>query len=172
MKSTIKYLISAMLIVSANVAIAQQQGDASKAAQPIQTSDSGWQLICRPMQPERTKLMCAVVHETFAVKDRLRVLAVEIVKNQKITNMIFSTPIGVDIKSGVEVLTDGGNRQQAQFSNCQANTCLASVEVNSKFMDSLQKAKVISVTFADAQGGKVKVDLSSAGLALALAKAE
>ena len=171
-----KTLIAALaLSVVSVVAQAQTSAPAPAAAgnqQSIQTADTGWQTICRPSAKDRAKQDCSVVHETFTANDRLRIAAIELVKGDKGRVMVLSAPMGVSLKDGIEITVDGANNQQASFTGCQNNGCFASLDISDKTLDVIKKGKSLAVSFADAQGSKVKADIALVGFTAAVARAD
>lgn len=173
MKFPASTLLALCLMAASGSAMAQQPvSEGASRSQNIQTAESGWQVICRPQQPERTKLDCSVIFETYTTNDRVRVASVELIRGDKGRTLIIAVPPGVSLKEGIEWMVDGGNRQILNFASCQTNGCFATLDLDAKGLDLLRKAKSVSTGFSDLQGSRVKVDISLAGFALALAKAE
>ena len=171
-----KALIAALALSFVSVvAQAQTSAPAPAAAgnqQSIQTADTGWQTICRPSAKDRAKQDCSVFHETFTANDRLRIVSIEIAKGEKGRVLAVSVPTGVSLKDGVEITIDGANKQQASFTNCQNNGCIASLDLADKTLDAIKKGKSISIGFSDAAGSKIKTDTALIGFTAAVTRAE
>ncbi len=168
-----RLLLAGLLLAPINGALAQTTNTAGASrTQSIQTSETGWQVICRPQQADRSKLDCSVVYETFTTNDRMRVAAVEIIKGEKGRTIVVSVPVGVNLKDGIELMVDGGSRQVLSFASCQSNGCFATLDLDAKLVDAVRKGKNISVGFSDGQANKVKVDISLVGFNAAYLKSE
>ena len=166
-------LLSALLLASINAAVAQTaNNEGASRTQSIQTAETGWQVICRPQQADRAKLDCSMVYETFTTNDRMRVAAIEIVKGEKGRAIIVSVPVGVNLKDGIELMVDSGNRQVLSFASCQANGCFATMDLDAKLTEVIRKGKNLTAGFSDGQGSKVKVDISLVGFNAAFSKSE
>lgn len=173
MKFPVPILFAVCLAVPLGAGMAQQTNpEGASRSQNIQTAETGWQVICRPQQPERTKLDCSVVFETYTTNDRVRVASLELIRGDKGRTLIVSVPPGVSLKDGIEWMVDGGNRQVLNFASCQNNGCFATIDLDAKQLDVLRKGKMLSTGFSDLQGSKVKVDISLVGFNLAFAKSE
>jgi invasion protein IalB len=173
-----KTLIAALALSFVSV-VAQAQTTAPASApaaagsqQSIQTSDTGWQTICRPSAKDRAKQDCSVFHETYTANDRLRIVSIEIAKAEKGRVLAVSVPTGVSLKDGVEITIDGANKQAASFTNCQNNGCIASLDLTDKNLDAIKKGKSISVAFSDAAGNKIKTDTALIGFTAAVTRAD
>ncbi len=168
-----RFLLACLVLAPVNGAFAQAaNSDGTSRTQSIQTSETGWQVICRPQQADRAKLDCSVVYETFTTNDRMRVAAVEIIKGEKGRTIIISVPVGVNLKDGIELMVDGASRQTLGFASCQSNGCFATMDMDAKFVELMRKGKNISAGFSDGQGSKVKVDISLVGFNAAYLKSE
>jgi invasion protein IalB len=168
-----RLLLAGLLLAPINAAIAQTaNSDGASRTQSIQTAETGWQVICRPHQADRSKLDCSIVYETFTTNDRVRVTAVEIVKGEKGRTVIVSVPVGVNLKDGLELMIDGANRQALTYASCQSNGCFATFDMDAKLIDTIRKGKNLSVGFSDGQGSKVKVDISLVGFNAAFLKSD
>ena len=157
-------------------ALAQAPGaspsEGATKTQAIQTSDTGWQVICRPTSADRAKLNCTVVFETISTNERVRLAGVEIIKGEKGRVIIVSTPQGVSLKDGIELVLDGGAKTPVPYSSCQGNICFGVIDLKDDMIANFKKAKSVSISYADAQGNKVKIDTSLTGFTQALAKAD
>lgn len=168
-----KKTLIAALALSFTAVLAQAQAPAAdNKPQSIQTIETGWQTICRSNAKDRTKMDCSVVHETLTANDRLRIAAVEIGKGEKGRLMVLTLPMGVSLRDGAEVTTDGANKLQAAYSGCQNNGCVATIDLADKALDTIKKGKTLSVSFSDAGGNKIKADVPLIGFTAAIAKAE
>ena len=148
--------------------VAQQ---ASKT-QSIQMTETGWHVICRAAGQDRAKLGCSLLHETYSQQDRVRVLAVEIVKGDKGRSMIATVPQGVSLKDGIEFGVDGAKQAQLSYSHCVNNNCFAILDLTDAALAVLKKGKVLEMSFQDLQASKIKTDVPLSGFNVALSKAD
>jgi invasion protein IalB len=164
------------LVLAANVAsgpVGAQQAPTTNPAsttQNIKTVDSGWQVICRPNQPDRTKLICTALFETQTAAEHVRISAIEIGKTDKGYVAAVTTPLGMNLKSGIELQLDGSKFAQAAYSSCLNTGCVAEVPLTDAMYASLQKGKSLSLSFSDLQGSTLKSEAALTGLPAALAK--
>jgi hypothetical protein len=161
-------LIGLVSFLSANLDVGAQS--ASKT-QSIQMTETGWQVICRAMGQDRTKLGCSLLHETYSQQDRARVMAIEIVKGDKARSLIVTVPQGVSLKEGVDFAIDGAKQAQLSYSHCANNSCFAVLELTDAMVNTLKKGKLLEMTFQDLQSSRLKTDIPLTGFAVALAKA-
>jgi len=162
-------LLFSLAVSPSAMAQAQPAPAAPGAPVAVATNDTGWQVLCRPQDASRTKLACSVFQEIVVVRDRSRVLAVEIARPDKVLVLTALTPVSVSLKDGVS-LTASGDRVVAPFVNCQANGCVARFDIAPKTLDRLKTAKSIVFEFTDIQGSKVRSELSMTGFVLAMNK--
>lgn len=168
----IRFLAAAAIATTLSGAAFAQSNDGSSKTQNIQTANTGWQVICRPMGNDRAKLNCAVLTETFSANERLRIAAVELVKGDKGRVMIVSVPVGVNLKEAIEFGIDAAKPTALPYSHCVQNSCFATLDVPAATLDAMKKAKAISFAFTDMQGAKVKAEIQLDGFNAALAKSE
>ena len=166
--STFCLLLSGLVISTS--ALAQSAPNADTKTESIQTADTGWQVICRSLATDRQKLTCSLTHEVFSANDRSRLVALEISKSDKGRALLVSTPMGVNLTSGVEVSLDGASPLKGQFSSCQGNGCVSVIELSDANIASFKKSKISAVSFSDLRGAKIKIDVSLAGIVPAFAK--
>ena len=124
-------LLGVMIASGFGAAFAQQSsvGEGASKTQNIQTAETGWQVVCRADNLDRTKLGCSIVHETYSAQDRVRLTSVEIVKAEKNRTLIVSVPQGVSLKEGVEFTIDGAKQSVLAYSYCANNSCFATFEL-------------------------------------------
>ena len=146
--------------------------EGASKTQNIQTAETGWQVVCRFASQERTKLSCSMVYESYSASDRVRIASVEIAKAEKNRVMIVSAPIGVSLKDGMLVEIDNAKFGQLVYSHCQNNGCFASLDLTDAMVTNLKKAKVLSLSFFDLQGSKIKSDISLVGFGPAFDKSD
>ena len=99
------FLLVSLAVLAGNQDLVAQ--NASKT-QSIQMTETGWQVICRALGQDRTKLGCSLLHETYSQQDRARVMAIEIVKGDKARSLIVTVPQGVSLKEGIEFAIERG----------------------------------------------------------------
>ena len=173
-----KMLLSALtgLFVFLGIATASAQqsgtGEGASKTQNIQTAETGWQVVCRAANQERTKLGCSLIHETYSAQDRVRLTSVEIIKAEKNRTMIVSVPQGVSLKEGIEFGIDGAKQNVLPYSHCANNTCFATLELTDAAVNGLKKGKALGLSFLDLQGSKIKTDIPLSGFVQSLAKAD
>jgi invasion protein IalB len=146
--------------------------EGASKTQNIQTAETGWQVVCRFATQDRAKLTCSMVYETYSANDRVRIASVELAKAEKNRVMIVSAPIGVSLKEGILVELDNAKFGQLPYSHCQNNGCFASLDITDAMVTSLKKAKILSLTFLDLQGSKIKSDISLVGFGAAFDKSD
>jgi len=174
MKQNLTLFICAFFLAGLSTASAQQsaQGEGASKTQSIQTAETGWQVVCRAANQDRSKLGCAVIHETYSAQDRARLTSVEIVKNDKNRTMIVSVPQGVSLKDGIELGIDGTKQGVLSYSHCISNSCFATFELTDAVVNMLKKSKSLELTFLDLQASKIKTDIPMSGFVQALGKAD
>ena len=174
MKKIFQMLLGTFIVLGFNAASAQQPsiGESASKTQNIQTAETGWQVVCRAANQERTKLGCSIVHETYSAQDRVRLTSVEIVKADKNRTLIVSVPQGVSLKEGVEFGIDGAKQSMLAYSHCANNSCFATFELADSAINNLKKGKPMELSFQDLQGSKIKTDIPLVGFTQALAKAD
>jgi invasion protein IalB len=174
MSNVLKFLAVAAFVFGIEPAFAQTAAPAEGASktQNIQTAETGWQVVCRFATPDRAKLSCSMVFETYSANDRVRIASVEIVKAEKNRAMLVSAPIGVSLKEGILVELDAAKFGQLSYSHCQNNGCFATLDLTDAMVANLKKAKILSLTFLDLQGSKIKSDISLAGFSTAFDKSD
>jgi invasion protein IalB len=167
-----KLLIAALALTVLPIAAQAQAPAADSKNQSIQTAESGWQTICRPSAKDRAKQDCSVIYETFVANDRLRIAAVEFARGEKSRVLNVSVPMGVALKEGIEITIDGANKMQSAYTSCLNNGCIVSMDLADKTLDIIKKGKILSVSFSDANGNKVKADMSLVGFTAAINRAD
>lgn len=168
----IRLLAAAAIATTLSGAAFAQSNDNASKTQNIQTANTGWQVICRPMGNDRAKLNCAVLSETFSANERVRIAAVEIVKGDKGRVMVVSVPSGVNLKEQIEFGIDAAKPTTLAYSHCLGNFCFATQDLSTATLDAMKKAKAVSFAFTDMQGSKVKAEILLEGFNAALAKSE
>jgi invasion protein IalB len=163
------FLLVSLAILASNHDLVAQ--NASKT-QSIQMTETGWQVICRALGQDRSKLGCSLLHETYSQQDRVRVMAVELAKADKSRSMIVTVPQGVSLKDGVEFAIDGAKQAQLAYTHCVNNGCFAMLELTDATLNTLKKGKILEMSFLDLQGSKLKTDIPLSGFAQALAKSD
>lgn len=168
------FFYAVLLFSGFNGASAQQsvQGEGASKTQTIQTAETGWQVVCRGFNQDRTKMGCSIIHETYSAQDRSRLTSVEIVKNDKSRTMIISVPQGVSLKDGIELSIDGVKQGLLPYSYCVSNSCFATFELSDAVVNNLKKSKTMELTFLDLQASKIKTDIPMSGFLQAVAKAD
>jgi invasion protein IalB len=173
MRSISHYLryfgLFSLLILASNQDLGAQ--NASKT-QSIQMTETGWQVICRSLGQDRTKLGCSLLHESYSQQDRTRMMAVEIVKGDKNRSMIVTVPQGVSLKDGIEFGIDAAKQAQLPYTHCANNSCFAVLEMSEAVVNTLKKGKLLELSFQDLQGSKLKTDIPLSGFTQAQAKAD
>jgi invasion protein IalB len=174
MKHILTLFYAVLVFWGVNSASAQQsvQGEGASKTQSIQTAETGWQVVCRASNQDRTKMGCSVIHETYSAQDRSRLTSVEIIKNDKSRTMIVSVPQGVSLKDGIEFGIDGAKQSLLAYSYCMSNSCFATFELSDSVLNTLKKSKALELTFLDLQASKIKTDIPMSGFVQALAKAD
>ena len=174
MKKFFPALLGAFIVLGFGLASAQQSslGDGASKTQNIQTAETGWQVVCRAANQERTKFGCSIIHETYSAQDRVRLTSVEIVKAEKNRTLIVSVPQGVSLKDGIELGIDGVKQSILTYSHCANNSCFATFDLADSGVTNLKKGKILELTFQDLQGSKIKTDIPLVGFAQALVKAD
>lgn len=162
-------LIGLLSFLGTNLDVGAQS--ASKT-QSIQMTETGWQVICRALGQDRSKLACSLLHETYSQQDRARVMAIEIVKGDKARSLIVTVPQGVSLKEGVDFAIDGAKQAQLSYSHCANNSCFAVADLTEAMVNNLKKGKILEMTFQDLQSSKLKTDIPLTGFAVALTKAD
>ena len=172
--NTISAYIRLFLCVSAVFLAANQDVVAQTASktQSIQMTETGWQVICRASGQDRSKLGCSLLHETYSQQDRVRVMAVELVKGEKGRSVIVTVPQGVSLKEGIEFGIDGAKQAQLAYSHCANNSCFALLDLTEAMVNTLKKGKLLEMSFQDLQGSKLKTDIPLTGFTVALTKAD
>lgn len=158
-------------IVSASAQVGTVGEGASKT-QNIQTAETGWQVVCRAANQDRSKLGCSLIHETYSAQDRVRIASVEIIKAEKTRTMVVSVPQGVSLKEGIEFTIDNGKQSTLAYSHCMNNSCIATFELSDGIVNNLKKAKSMELSFQDLQGSKIKTDIPLSGFVQSMAKAD
>ena len=164
-------LSGAVLALGATTAFAQQ-ADSGTKTQNIQTAETGWQVVCRSTTQDRTKLGCAVMHETYSAQDRVRLTSVEIMKGDKGRVMLVSVPQGVSLKDGIDFSIDGTKQSRLAYSYCMNNNCFSTLDLTDAHIAGLKKSKTMDLVFFDLQGSKIKTEVTMTGFAQAFAKAD
>ncbi len=159
-------------IISLTGALAQPADVAVSKPQAVQTVDTGWQSVCRPSSRERNKLACNVAYDVVTSRERSRVLSIEILRQDAIVSLMVWTPLGVSLKSSINIAINGKDTLNAAFQYCQQNGCLARIDLPHKVLDSVRTAKDLSFEYADVQGAKIKTSVSMSGFSLAAAKSD
>lgn len=166
-------LTALFFVFSAAPASAQQAApEVASKTQNIQTAETGWQVVCRAVSQDRTKLGCSLIHETYSAQDRMRLTSVEIVKAEKNRTMVVSVPQGVSLKEGIEFGIDGAKQSGLVYSHCMNNSCFATTELADAAVNALKKGKMMELSFQDLQGSKIKTEVPLIGFAQSLAKAD
>jgi invasion protein IalB len=147
-------------------------GEGASKTQNIQTAETGWQVVCRAVSQDRTKLGCSLIHETYSAQDRVRLTSVELVKAEKTRTMIISVPQGVSLKEGIEFGIDGTKQSVLAYSHCINNSCFATTDLSDAAINNLKKGKAMELSFLDLQGSKIKTDIPLTGFAQSLGKAD
>ena len=174
LNKAISYLFGGLLAVSSAMTYAQQfsPSEGTSKSQPIQTTETGWQVICRATTQDRTKLGCSVVHETYSSQDRVRLTSVEILKSDKGKLMIVSVPQGVSLNEGIEFSIDGIKQSRINYSYCMNNNCFSTLELTDTHIANLKKGKTMEIAFFDLQGSKIKTEIFLTGFLQAIVKSE
>lgn len=160
--------LAALSILAATVtAFAQQQ--ASGAAQSVQALVSGWQTLCRSAQKDG-KLNCTVFLEVVNAADKSRVVSVEVGRDGKGHTMLVSTPLGVDLKSGVEIQIDAKAQAKPVFSSCMPQGCIAGLPLSDALLSAMQSGSALAVRFTGQNGNSLKADIPLSGFAVAFKK--
>ena len=83
-------------------------------------------------------------------------------------HLTVTTPTGVSIAKGVEMVVAGGLAHKLAFDTCDANQCTASTPLDDKLAKDLQTGASADVTITAINGAAVKVGFAVKGFDKAL----
>lgn len=148
------------------------QGADASTSRTIETIDTGWQVVCRPLPNDRSKLSCSMIYELVSAKDRSRIISLELVRRETATRMLVVVPLGIDLRNGVDVSGAGSDKFKMVLETCQAGGCMASRDMPGKTLEQWKSAKSIVLEYADPSGARFRSEISLAGFPGALARWE
>jgi len=143
-----------------NVASTLQQNSGSIQSQSFKIAETGWKNICQIVEIEKPRVDCSIVHETFSVEEKIRMLGIEISRKDKSRSLILSTPIGVSLSEGIEISFDGQNNSKIIIAGCQATGCFGLVDLSDNLYSNFKKYKIFTVKYNDLNGSGIKIDIS------------
>ena len=81
--------------------------------------------------------------------------------------MVVTVPLGMDLRSGVQVGVDGGNPFKMDFARCTRLGCTADVKITSKLVMAMKSGRQLAVEVKGPLGKSFDVTIPLAGFAAA-----
>lgn len=123
-----------------------------------------WFLRCEANPADATVKQCFIAQGVTAGEQRRRVmmLAVAYPPDRKAPIFTAVLPLGVDLRSGIELAVDGGAPKRLPFTICLADGCRAHVPLDAAMLTAFKRGLEGSVTFrrpTEKRGVKVPFSL-------------
>lgn len=147
-------------------------GQETGSSRPVDTIESGWQVICRPASANRSQLACTTLFEMASARDRARVLSIEVTRGSAGMQLVVGLPLGVDVRNGVDISGAGFEKLKAHVTTCTPGGCIATTDLPQKTLSQWRTGKTLIVEFGHANGGKFRSEIILAGFDQAIARAE
>jgi invasion protein IalB len=162
-------LVSASVVVNTGPAFAQEKkkADAKKKdeqpkadAQPKQqqVAATRWTKLCQPADAaQNTKETCGITQQLFA--ETGQVLAVVTVIEEKGAQRMFriAVPFGMLLQPGLRVVIDQNQPVEVKYTICGQGGCLADLEINDDFINTMKKSKTLLVQMINHMGRTVNI---------------
>ena len=146
-----------------NSAGGSQQG--SSAARPAEHVEKHgeWSLRC----VAAPSLRCELGQRTQHNQTQTPQLWIEIARDrsQKLGALTVATPLGVDLRSGIRVMSDNTEIMRANFLGCIAIGCLSRPELTQRFLDRLSQAQFLQIIVMSIEGKPTTLLMPAAGFA-------
>lgn len=164
------FMLTALFIMTANLATAQE---ATKAEKKISFEESEWTRRCQkdPKTQKEDKERCEI-SKTIKVKGgQGRVAEIAIGKNTK-NNDVYSgvviMPLGILLEEGVLLKIDDGKPVMFKPRFCAQAGCISYITLDKTLIGSMKKGNKISFVFRSSNGQKVNIDMSLSGFTKAI----
>lgn len=142
---------------------AHSQGEDAAAA------GEAWQVRC--VKPEGEEKEVCEVFQRLSMKDTgQRLMELAILKSRTDKGMhqgVVVLPLGIKVMSGVQMQIDDGEAYRFNISHCEANGCIAFLDVDKKLLSEMKKGKSLNLVVVAANGQAIKVVMTLDGLAKA-----
>ncbi len=119
-----------------------------------------WTVQCE--KPEASLPEQCFIFQTLKKNDRpLMQMAAGYLKSQPVA--IFTLPLGVALRAGVEVKVDVNKSIRIPYDRCDPGGCIAGLALTPEHIASFKKGKKVYVTVMDGGGRKVPLEISLSG---------
>lgn len=136
-----------------------------QAALAVQTGDKfkDWQVRCEN-PPGLDKPICFIYQSLINDKDQpVLQMAVGYWPTNNKPVAIFTTPLGVALRGGVEVRIDGNDLALVPFERCDSNGCIAGLPLTDEQVNRLKNGTKSQVKIHDAVGRPITLEISLSG---------
>jgi invasion protein IalB len=152
-------VLLALLVLWPAVAGAQAQAQAQD-----EQRFQDWLLRCETDPADVTVKQCFIAQGVTAGEERRRVMmvAVDYPPGRKAPIFTAVLPLGVDLRSGIELAIDGGTPKRLPFTICLADGCRSHVPLDGELLADFKRGLEGSITFrrpTDRRGVKVPFSL-------------
>jgi len=167
-----RIFLAAMLVALALPAAAQQAVTLPGGASAVTETHGDWTVRCQVRQPEG-RIGCLVQQEQVDNQSRQRLLAVEMAPSTDGASGTLVLPFGLDLDKGVSLSIDDGQPLSGlRFRTCLPQGCMVPLSFGSDMVAALASGTVLKVAATADGGAATPFNVSLAGLASALARAQ
>ncbi|MBY0531102.1 MAG: invasion associated locus B family protein [Xanthobacteraceae bacterium] len=155
---------SAGVIGSTTAAFAQEKKKDAKKKEETkapqqkqqQVAATRWTKLCQPADANN-KETCGITQQLFA--ETGQVLAVVTVIEEKGAQRLFriAVPFGMLLQPGLRVVIDTNAPIEVKYTICGQGGCLADLEINDEFINTMKKSKTLLVQMINHMGRTVNI---------------
>lgn len=145
---------------------ATAQAPTEQAPSALSETYQDWVVRCETLQGQDRR--CWMVQTLQTGNGGNRILQVELAIVGGTIRLVFLTPLGVDLPTGVALAIGDNALETLAFNTCVNAGCVAEVQPSSELLSALRRGTTLTVTFRPTRGdNSLQVPVSLAGFSAA-----